>query len=141
MIGIHARRGCLCSRISVITTLFGGECLIGRYGCVGEFDNNSSGTAPSQETEAPIVYSSLQEWHLDQVHDLLTRTFWSGIDSGSSTSPCTPPLTDDSKRFPALPTGTCNGYSNVQTAGCWRRDPQITAGNVHNLSGSETWLG
>ncbi|TFK52025.1 hypothetical protein OE88DRAFT_1712445 [Heliocybe sulcata] len=29
---------------------------------------------------APIEYVSLQPFHLDQVHDLLARTFWSGID-------------------------------------------------------------
>jgi len=38
------------------------------------------GTRVSQDTEAPITYGSLQKWHLDQVHELLTRTFWSGID-------------------------------------------------------------
>lgn len=37
-----------------------------------------------QETGAPIIYTSLQEWHLDQVHDLLTRTFWGGIDISDS---------------------------------------------------------
>ncbi|KAF9650146.1 hypothetical protein BDM02DRAFT_3093681, partial [Thelephora ganbajun] len=37
-----------------------------------------------QETEAPIIYSSLQEWHLGQVHDLLRRAFWSGIDVSDS---------------------------------------------------------
>ncbi|KAJ7663812.1 hypothetical protein DFH06DRAFT_334319 [Mycena polygramma] len=31
-------------------------------------------------TVSPITYSSLQPWHLDQVHDLLSRAFWSGID-------------------------------------------------------------
>ncbi|KAJ7777235.1 hypothetical protein B0H16DRAFT_1504773 [Mycena metata] len=31
-------------------------------------------------TVSPITYSSLQPWHLDQVHDLLGRAFWSGID-------------------------------------------------------------
>ncbi|KAJ7498011.1 hypothetical protein B0H11DRAFT_829890 [Mycena galericulata] len=29
---------------------------------------------------SPITYTSLQLWHLDQVHDLLGRAFWSGID-------------------------------------------------------------
>ncbi|KAJ7708919.1 hypothetical protein B0H17DRAFT_368458 [Mycena rosella] len=29
---------------------------------------------------SPITYASLQPWHLDQVHDLLSRAFWSGID-------------------------------------------------------------
>ena len=52
-----------------------------------------------------------------------------------------PLLTNSSKRFSALPTRAGNGYSDVQTARYWRRDPQITAGNVHNLSGGETWLG
>ncbi|KAJ7623751.1 hypothetical protein FB45DRAFT_926646 [Roridomyces roridus] len=28
----------------------------------------------------PITYTSLQPWHLEQVHDLLCRCFWSGID-------------------------------------------------------------
>ncbi|KZT21203.1 hypothetical protein NEOLEDRAFT_1139853 [Neolentinus lepideus HHB14362 ss-1] len=33
---------------------------------------------------APIEYVSLQPLHLDQVHDLLARTFWSGIDVSDS---------------------------------------------------------
>ncbi|KAJ7065351.1 hypothetical protein C8F01DRAFT_1125334 [Mycena amicta] len=31
-------------------------------------------------TVSPITYTALQPWHLDQVHDLLDRAFWSGID-------------------------------------------------------------
>ena len=56
---------------------------LGTLGCVRGFDEECSGTGEAQETEAPIVYTSLQEWHLDQVHDLLTRIFWGGIDSKS----------------------------------------------------------
>lgn len=29
---------------------------------------------------APILYGCLQQWHLQQVHDLLARVFWAGID-------------------------------------------------------------
>jgi len=32
------------------------------------------------ENPAPIMYGSLQPWHLPQVHDLLARVFWTGID-------------------------------------------------------------
>ncbi|TBU30582.1 hypothetical protein BD311DRAFT_754583 [Dichomitus squalens] len=32
------------------------------------------------ESVAPVVYSTLQRCHLDQVHDLLGRVFWEGID-------------------------------------------------------------
>jgi hypothetical protein len=32
------------------------------------------------ETLAPITYVTLQSCHLQQVHDLLGRSFWSGID-------------------------------------------------------------
>ncbi|KAJ7841108.1 hypothetical protein B0H14DRAFT_2360369, partial [Mycena olivaceomarginata] len=32
----------------------------------------------------PITYSSLEPWHLDQVHDFLGRAFWSGIDVSDS---------------------------------------------------------
>ncbi|CDO69644.1 hypothetical protein BN946_scf184851.g32 [Trametes cinnabarina] len=32
------------------------------------------------ESEAPITYCSLQASHLSQVHDLLARVFWEGID-------------------------------------------------------------
>jgi hypothetical protein len=32
------------------------------------------------EVEAPIEYTTLQPSHLDQVHDLLSRAFWAGID-------------------------------------------------------------
>ncbi|KAF7345395.1 Cytoplasmic protein [Mycena venus] len=35
-------------------------------------------------TVSPITYSSLEPWHLDQVHDLLNRAFWSGIDVSDS---------------------------------------------------------
>ena len=84
MIGILVRRGCCYSRIFVITTQSGGKLYIGTSFCVVGFDDDHSGSDGSQETEAPIVYASLQEWHLDQVHDLLARVFWSGIDSTSS---------------------------------------------------------
>ena len=36
------------------------------------------------ETLAPITYTSLQAYHLEQVHDLLARAFWAGIDGSSS---------------------------------------------------------
>ncbi|KAF7289397.1 Cytoplasmic protein [Mycena chlorophos] len=29
---------------------------------------------------SPILYTALQPWHLNQVHDLLERAFWTGID-------------------------------------------------------------
>jgi hypothetical protein len=35
------------------------------------------------ETLAPITYVTLQSCHLQQVHDLLGRSFWSGIDGTS----------------------------------------------------------
>ena len=68
----------------MITTQSGGKLYIGTSFCVFGFDDGRSGSDGSQETEAPVVYASLQEWHLDQVHDLLARVFWSGIDSTSS---------------------------------------------------------
>ncbi|KAK7466312.1 hypothetical protein VKT23_005039 [Stygiomarasmius scandens] len=37
-----------------------------------------------QESRAPIAYSSLQPCHLNQVHDLLARSFWSGINVSDS---------------------------------------------------------
>ncbi|KAJ7132360.1 hypothetical protein C8R44DRAFT_902597 [Mycena epipterygia] len=39
---------------------------------------------PPSSTVSPITYTSLQPWHLDQVHDLLGRAFWSGIDVSDS---------------------------------------------------------
>lgn len=81
MVGTPIRRGCLCSRISTITIRFGGEWLRRVLTYTRRFDDKHSGEGPSQQTEAPIIYTFLQEWHLDQVHDLLTRSFWSGIDS------------------------------------------------------------
>ncbi|KDQ50715.1 hypothetical protein JAAARDRAFT_141426 [Jaapia argillacea MUCL 33604] len=36
------------------------------------------------ETRAPITYVSLQSSHLPQVHDLLARSFWAGIDVSDS---------------------------------------------------------
>ncbi|KAJ7036493.1 hypothetical protein C8F04DRAFT_1181200 [Mycena alexandri] len=38
----------------------------------------------SINTVSPITYTSLQPWHLGQVHDLLGRAFWSGIDVSDS---------------------------------------------------------
>ena len=35
------------------------------------------------ETSAPVTYCTLQHCHLDQVHDLLARVFWDGINGGS----------------------------------------------------------
>ncbi|RDX48152.1 hypothetical protein OH76DRAFT_678423 [Lentinus brumalis] len=35
---------------------------------------------PAKEVVAPITYCTLQPCHLDQVHDLLARVFWEGID-------------------------------------------------------------
>ena len=32
------------------------------------------------ERDAPITFTSLQERHLPQVHDILERSFWTGID-------------------------------------------------------------
>lgn len=34
----------------------------------------------SLERSSPIDYVTLEPWHLPQIHDLLTRTFWPGID-------------------------------------------------------------
>lgn len=34
------------------------------------------------EADAPIEYTTLQPSHLDQVHDLVGRAFWTGIDGG-----------------------------------------------------------
>ncbi|KAF5384620.1 hypothetical protein D9757_007514 [Collybiopsis confluens] len=39
---------------------------------------------PVNETRSAIMYTSLQSAHLDQVHDLLTRSFWQGIDVSDS---------------------------------------------------------
>ncbi|TEB33124.1 hypothetical protein FA13DRAFT_1754231 [Coprinellus micaceus] len=36
------------------------------------------------ETPAPIAYTTLQKSHLPQVHDLLERVFWTGIDVSDS---------------------------------------------------------
>ncbi|KAJ3541883.1 hypothetical protein NMY22_g3710 [Coprinellus aureogranulatus] len=38
----------------------------------------------SMETIAPIVYTTLQKSHLPQVHELLERAFWTGIDVSDS---------------------------------------------------------
>ncbi|KAH9893525.1 hypothetical protein C8Q73DRAFT_536903 [Cubamyces lactineus] len=40
------------------------------------------------ETEAPITYCILQAHHLPQVHDLLTRVFWEGIDVSDALEYC-----------------------------------------------------
>lgn len=52
---------------------------------------------------APITYSTLHAYHLPQVHDLLERSFWTGIDGMPTRSqyyplfltvPCSHPVTD-----------------------------------------------
>lgn len=48
--------------------------------CVLEsFDSPDREVPPA--IKAPIEYSSLREEHLSQIHDLLQRVFWEGIDS------------------------------------------------------------
>ncbi|EED85667.1 predicted protein [Postia placenta Mad-698-R] len=42
------------------------------------------GREQPEETIAPITYVSLQPCHLDQIHDLLARTFWEGINVSDS---------------------------------------------------------
>jgi hypothetical protein len=42
---------------------------------------NSPNRAVVQESVAPITYVTLTAEHLPQVHDILHRSFWSGIDS------------------------------------------------------------
>ncbi|KAI0687146.1 hypothetical protein C8T65DRAFT_140957 [Cerioporus squamosus] len=39
---------------------------------------------PAEEVVAPITYCTLQRSHLNQVHDLLARVFWEGIDVSDS---------------------------------------------------------
>ncbi|KAF7317727.1 Cytoplasmic protein [Mycena kentingensis (nom. inval.)] len=41
-----------------------------------------------QHAASPILYTSMQVWHLEQVHELLERTFWSGIDIRDSLDSC-----------------------------------------------------
>lgn len=142
MIGTLVRRGCLCSKTSEITIRSGGEWLRLISTCVYEYEGKYSGAGLSKETKAPIIYTFLQARHLDQVHDLLTRAFWSGIDSTFSLdNPTRLSLIDSSKRLLALPTGTINGHSDLQTTRSRRRDPQVTSGNVHNLSSGEIRMG
>jgi hypothetical protein len=42
--------------------------------------NFSPDSDPPDDLPAPISYVNLQKWHLPQVHDLLSRMFWDGID-------------------------------------------------------------
>ncbi|KAJ3777649.1 hypothetical protein FB446DRAFT_783989 [Lentinula raphanica] len=39
---------------------------------------------PVVETRSPIIYTSLQSTHLPQIHDILSRSFWQGIDVSDS---------------------------------------------------------
>ncbi|KAF8998499.1 hypothetical protein BDQ17DRAFT_1247609 [Cyathus striatus] len=47
-------------------------------------DHYSFSNEQPAEASAPIVYTSLQPYHLPQVHDLLERIFWKGIDISDS---------------------------------------------------------
>ena len=56
-----------------------------------DFDNhnqtlmhNSPSMALIQESAAPVTYVTLTAEHLLQVHDILHRSFWSGIDGSYS---------------------------------------------------------
>ncbi|GJJ11513.1 hypothetical protein Clacol_005746 [Clathrus columnatus] len=40
----------------------------------------------TMEQNNPIDYVTLEPWHLPQLHDLLSRTFWSGIDGKAITT-------------------------------------------------------
>lgn len=43
-------------------------------------ESNSPEIQQPIESVAPITYCTLQGSHLDQIHDLLQRVFWTGID-------------------------------------------------------------
>ena len=55
-----------------------------RIECVGFTLSYSPEREETHETGAPIIYAPLRQSHLSQVHDLLHRIFWSGIDGKHS---------------------------------------------------------
>ena len=143
MIGIPVHHGCVCSRISVIIIRFGGECLVERFTLI---------SVVSLTIAAVKQMYRKKQWHPLSTAPSRSGTWtkfmiFSHVRSGVGLTvrllhhlpPF--PLIKNSKRLPGLPTGTRNGHSNAQTIGSWRRDAQIAAGNVHNLSGGETRLG
>ncbi|KZV69314.1 hypothetical protein PENSPDRAFT_676161 [Peniophora sp. CONT] len=50
----------------------------------GSYSMNSPDDDLPDETTAPITYVTLSAEHLPQVHDILRRTFWDGVNVGDS---------------------------------------------------------
>jgi hypothetical protein len=59
---------------------FSVSCPVDISPCLQQITTTSPDREQPNEIPAPINYQALQPHHLDQVHDLLTRVFWSGID-------------------------------------------------------------
>ena len=88
------------------------------------------------------MYTTLQRHHLDQVHDLLRRAFWEGIDGERSR--LLPPifaLTEHSERCPELLSGALHHRGNIQKSRRRRSLAELAAGNVHHIPRGQTWLG
>ena len=89
-----------------------------------------------QEAVAPITYRTLQRCHLAQVHDLLARVFWEGIDG----APFTPTnsylllrIFECSQRFARLLSREVHHRCNVQAARRRSRLPELPTRDIHHV--------
>ena len=93
---------------------------------------------------APIDYQILRPSHLPQVHDLLDRSFWPGID-GTPAAPyplqASPLSVILSERCTAILATTMHGRGYLQAARCRSRIPVLPSRNLHNVPGCACWVG
>jgi len=79
-IGRRAQCGWICKLISSSITLFHSEIFTVSFLNIYLFVAYSPGQELPEDATAPIDYVTLERWHLPQIHDLLSRIFWPGID-------------------------------------------------------------
>jgi len=100
----------------------------------------------SERLRMAITYVSLQPCHLKQVHDLLTRVFWDGID-GSCFLWCYDQHGHSlicifgSKRFIAILPRALYCRSHVWAFGGGRSASELTSRNLHHVSCRQSRLG
>lgn len=97
------------------------QCVRNRTVCMqhAELSLCSPEREQAQEMVAPITYCTLQRCHLAQVHDLLGRAFWEGID-GMLICPvqlCTPVIIRLRRQSATLSTTLLRGVLSSQPTG------------------------
>jgi hypothetical protein len=99
----------------------------------------SSDLDQPKEQHAPIIYRSLLPCRLHQVHEILARKFWAGIDGTFIRQSMSQGQLLMSNQSP-LHFNTAWKNSDLQTPRSWRCHYQLSAGNVHCISGCQGWF-